>query len=392
MAIIVKKFGGTSVGSVELIRHIAARIAAGKKPGDAVVLVVSAMAKTTDDLVALAYGISPHPSRRELDMLLTAGERISMALLSLALQEEGLDSISFTGSQSGIITDDRHGNARILNVNAFRIREELARGKIVIVAGFQGVSQSKEITTLGRGGSDTSAVALACYLQAERCEIHTDVDGVFTADPRLVRSARLLPELGYAQMLALAYNGSKVLHPRAVEFAWKYQIPVEVKSSFTFEPGTLLTPAPTTQQGTNMEERKITAIAHKQNLIRYSVAADQRLIGALKDWHNEIFRWWVEGARAELVCEAKYDAEIAHWLDTRQIAILGREAGLGGVTLVGLGINLDPGWLARTLELCAPYAIRRVQHSDMTIELLLPSEQVPACVQALHQAFLGDTP
>jgi aspartate kinase len=197
MAIIVKKFGGTSLGSIELIRNIARRIALEAGKGDSLVLVVSAMAKTTDELINLAYQISEHPSRRELDMLLTAGERISMSLLSLALQEEGYSSISFTGSQSGIITDERHGNARILNVNAFRIKEELDKGKIVIVAGFQGVSQSKEITTLGRGGSDTSAVALACYLQAKKCEIYTDVDGVYTADPKIVSNAKLLPAIDY---------------------------------------------------------------------------------------------------------------------------------------------------------------------------------------------------
>ena len=174
------------MGNTDLIQNIARKIAREKRAEDSLVLVVSAMAKTTDDLVKLAYGISNHPSRRELDMLLTAGERISMSLLSLALQNEGLESISFTGSQSGIITDNKHGNARILNVNAFRINQELEKGKIVIVAGFQGVSQDKEITTLGRGGSDTSAVALACYLKAGRCEIYTDVAGVYSADPRLV--------------------------------------------------------------------------------------------------------------------------------------------------------------------------------------------------------------
>ncbi|MCK9332781.1 MAG: aspartate kinase, partial [Candidatus Cloacimonetes bacterium] len=189
MAIIVKKFGGTSVGSVELIRSIAKKLAKAYRHGDQLVLVVSAMAKTTDNLFSLAYEITKHPSRREMDMLLTAGERISMSLLSLSLLEEGISSISFTGSQSGIITDDHHGNAKILKVNAFRIHEELAKEKIVIVAGFQGVSINKEITTLGRGGSDTSAVALACYLGADKCEIYTDVEGVYSADPRIVPHA-----------------------------------------------------------------------------------------------------------------------------------------------------------------------------------------------------------
>ncbi len=386
MAIIVKKFGGTSVGSVELIRNIARRIAAEHRPGEALVLVVSAMAKTTDGLVKLAREISEHPSRRELDMLLTAGERISMALLSLSLQEEGFGSISFTGSQSGIITDDMHGNARILNVNAFRINEELAKGRIVIVAGFQGVSQAKEITTLGRGGSDTSAVALASYLKAARCEIFTDVAGVFTADPRSVPEARRLDSLDYGQMLALAYNGSKVMHPRAVEFALKYEIPVEVKSSFTFEPGTLLQKE---IKGYTMEERKITAIAHKENLTSYLLARDGKLIQLLKAWNNEIFKYFAAGDTLELIIEDKYTSEVEYLLQQSGIPILERQNGLGYVTLVGLGINLDPGFLASTLELCQPHQLLRAQHSDKTIELMLPSDQVRTCVAALHNAFIG---
>ncbi len=387
MVITVKKFGGTSVGSVDLIQNIARKIVQQKSADDALVLVVSAMAKTTDDLVKLAYGISEHPSHRELDMLLTAGERISMALLSLALQKEGLASISFTGSQSGIITNNRHGNARILTVNAFRIVQELEQGKIVIVAGFQGVSQAKEITTLGRGGSDTSAVALACYLQSERCEIFTDVDGVYTADPRLVPSARKLPEIDYAQMLALAYSGSKVMHPRAVEFACKYQIPVEVKNSFTFAPGTLIHKE-ISDKGTKMEERNITAIAHKENLLRLELARDEKLSSLLQGWDNEIFKYTVSENSIELIIEDKYASEAGYQLEKQGITPLSREQGIGYVTLVGLGINLDPGFLARTLQLCSGFQIRRVQHSEMTIELMLPSGQVRDCVALLHKAFL----
>lgn len=387
MVITVKKFGGTSVGSVDLIQNIARKIVQQKSADDALVLVVSAMAKTTDDLVKLAYGISEHPSHRELDMLLTAGERISMALLSLALQKEGLASISFTGSQSGIITNNRHGNARILTVNAFRIVQELEQGKIVIVAGFQGVSQAKEITTLGRGGSDTSAVALACYLQSERCEIFTDVDGVYTADPRLVPNARKLPEIDFAQMLSLAYSGSKVMHPRAVEFACKYQIPVEVKSSFTFAPGTLIHKE-ISDKGNKMEERNITAIAHKENLLRLELARDEKLSSLLQGWDNEIFKYTVSENSIELIIEDKYASEAGYQLEKQGITPLSREQGIGYVTLVGLGINLDPVFLARTLQLCSSFQIRRVQHSEMTIELMLPSGQVRDCVALLHKAFL----
>ncbi len=387
MAIIVKKFGGTSVGSTDLIQNIARKIALEKRPEDSLVLVVSAMAKTTDELMGLAYGISDHPSRRELDMLLTAGERISMSLLSLALHKEGFSSISFTGSQSGIITDTRHGNARILNVNAFRINQELDKGKIVIVAGFQGVSQDKEITTLGRGGSDTSAVALACYLEAGRCEIYTDVDGVHTADPRLVPKARLLPGIDYPQMLALAYNGSKVMHPRAVEFALKYRIPVEVKSSFSFGPGTLIQPR---TQGKMMEERNITAIAHKEKLLRYELARDAKLSGLLQAWNNEIFKYNLRENGIELLIEEKYEGEADHLFEQHGVRPISKTSGIGHVTLVGLGINLDPGFLAQTLELCTAFDLQRVQHGDMTMELTLPSAQVRDCVLKLHTAFIGD--
>lgn len=388
MAIIVKKFGGTSLGSIELIRNIARRIALEAGKGDSLVLVVSAMAKTTDELINLAYQISEHPSRRELDMLLTAGERISMSLLSLALQEEGYSSISFTGSQSGIITDERHGNARILNVNAFRIKEELDKGKIVIVAGFQGVSQSKEITTLGRGGSDTSAVALACYLQAKKCEIYTDVDGVYTADPKIVSNAKLLPAIDYSQMLALSYNGSKVIHPRAVEFAYKYSIPVEIKSSFTFAPGTMLIQEKSFKEE-NMEERHITAIAHKEDLLSYIIPKTDETIELLKSWNWEIFKYLVTENQIELIIEEKYDKEIQYLLSQKEIPILKTENGIGYVTLVGLGINLDPSFLADTLKLCQPFHINRIQHSDKTIEIMLPSSEVKDCVQILHSAFIG---
>ena len=388
MAIIVKKFGGTSLGSIDLICNIAHRIALEAGKGDSLVLIVSAMAKTTDELINLAYQISEHPSRRELDMLLTAGERISMSLLSLALQEEGYSSISFTGSQSGIITDERHGNARILNVNAFRIKEELEKGKIVIVAGFQGVSQSKEITTLGRGGSDTSAVALACYLQANKCEIYTDVDGVYTADPKIVSEAKLLSTIDYAQMLALSYNGSKVMHSRAVEFAYKYSIPVEIKSSFTFAPGTMLIQEKSFKEE-NMEERHITAIAHKEDLLSYIIPKTDETIELLKSWNWEIFKYLVTENQIELIIEEKYDKEIQYLLSQKEIPILKTEIGIGYVTLVGLGINLDPGFLAETLKLCQPFHIKRIQHSDKTIEIMLPSSEVKDCVRTLHSAFIG---
>ena len=388
MAIIVKKFGGTSVGSIELIQNIAHNIAQQKREGDSLVLVVSAMAKTTDGLMELAHQICEHPSRRELDMLLTAGERISMALLSLSLQKEGLSSISFTGSQSGIITDNRHGNARILEVNAFRINQELEKGKIVIVAGFQGVSQAKEITTLGRGGSDTSAVALACYLNAGKCEIYSDVDGVFSADPRLVPQARLLQEIDHSQMLALANAGSKVMHPRAVEFAQRFNIPVELKSSFSFAPGTLIHQIK--RNSTEMEDKKITAIAHKEGLLRLVLPAKQGLELFSSGTHIEFFRYEIQRDRLELFIEGSFVAEAEFLLQEKGIEVLEREDGLGWVSLVGLGIETDAQILSRVLQSCFAFHVLRVVPGNMNIGLMLPSRQTQDCLQALHNTFFGD--
>jgi len=391
MAIIVKKFGGTSVGSVELIRKIARCLAKDYHRGDQLVVVVSAMAKTTDNLFNLAYEITRHPSRRELDMLLTAGERISMSLLSLSLMEEGISSISFTGSQSGIITDNHHGNAKILKVNAFRIHEELVKDKIVIVAGFQGVSTTKEITTLGRGGSDTSAVALACYLGADKCEIFTDVKGVYTADPRIVPGASFIKEIGYANMLALAYNGSKVLHPRAVEFACKYHVPVEVKSSFTFEDGTMIR-AEESPKESLMEDRHVSAIAHKEAVMRYCLELDDKTVDLLKIWHHEIFKIVGLEHSLELYVETKYESEIDHLLGQESISPISKEDGIGFVILVGLGLAADPAFVATVVQSCKGMGLKRISHSERSLELMLPAENVAETVRILHHELIGDKP
>ena len=240
MAIIVQKYGGTSVVNADRIKRVAARIARTKDQGNRLVVVVSALGQTTDDLVALAHQVSREPSGREFDMLLATGEQVSIALLAMALQDLGYDAISFTGSQVGIITDSSHTKARIISADRNRILRELDKDKAVIVAGFQGMSEGQEITTLGRGGSDTTAVALATVLPADVCEIYTDVDGVFTADPRIVPEARKLPAISYDEMLELAGAGAKVLHVRAVELAKKYGVKLHVRSSFTEEEGTLV--------------------------------------------------------------------------------------------------------------------------------------------------------
>ncbi len=237
MGLIVQKFGGTSVGTPERVRSVADRVVACRKRGNELVVVVSAMGHTTDELIALAHQVSSRPPHREMDMLLTAGERISMALLSMALADRGVPALSFTGSQSGIITDSSHRRARIRRILADRVRSTVADGKVAIVAGFQGVSETKEITTLGRGGSDTTAVALAATLGAEHCEIYTDVAGVYSADPRIVPEARLWKRIAYDPMIELATLGAGVLHPRCVEMAKRFQVPLRVLSSFDPQEG-----------------------------------------------------------------------------------------------------------------------------------------------------------
>jgi len=257
---LVQKYGGTSVNGPERIRAVARRIAASKAAGASLVVVVSAMGDTTDELIALAHRVSPHPNRREMDMLLTTGERVSMALLAMALHDLGVEAISFTGSQSGILTDESHSNARIQAVRPERIRAELARGRAVIVAGFQGVSPvTKEITTLGRGGSDTTAVALAAALAPARCEIYTDVEGVFTADPRVVPGARVIPRLSFRSCSALAHLGGRVLHARCVDLAARERVPVVVRSSFTDSPGTEIVEA-------EVENPRVEAVAHQKDV------------------------------------------------------------------------------------------------------------------------------
>jgi aspartate kinase len=236
--LIVQKYGGTSVGSIERIRCVAKKIIETKKKYGSVVAVVSAMGDSTDRLVEMAYSITSKPSEREMDMLLATGEMVSISLLSMAIEAEGFEAVSLTGPQSGIITDLHHKNARILDIDTARVLRELDEGRIVVAAGFQGITETRDIATLGRGGSDTTAVALAAALNAEKCEIYTDVDGIYTSDPRKVKTAKKLDVISYDEMLELAFLGAQVLHPRSVELARKFKVPLEVKSSFEDKPGT----------------------------------------------------------------------------------------------------------------------------------------------------------
>ena len=270
MGLIVQKFGGSSVADAEGLKRVASRIVATKKSGHQVVVVVSAMGDTTDELIDLANQVSPLPNGRELDMLLTAGERISMALLAMAISNLGHEARSFTGSQAGIITTSTHGKARVIDVTPGRIQEALKEGAIAIVAGFQGVSQdTNDITTLGRGGSDTTAVALAAALEADVCEIYTDVDGIFSADPRVVPTARKLSTVTYEEMLELAASGAKVLHLRCVEYARRYELPIHVRSSFSNKEGTWV--VKDHPEGGEMEQAIIAGIAHDKSEAKVTI-------------------------------------------------------------------------------------------------------------------------
>ena len=275
MGLVVQKYGGSSVADATSIKRVAQRIVETKKAGNQVVVVVSAMGDTTDELIDLANQVSPLPAPRELDMLLTAGERISMALVAMAVGQLGFEARSFTGSQAGVITDSVHGKARIIDVTPGRIRTAIDEGAIAIVAGFQGVSQdSKDITTLGRGGSDTTAVALAAALEADVCEIYTDVDGVFSADPRIVPNARQLGAISYEEMLEMAASGAKVLHLRCVEYARRFDLPIHVRSSFSNKQGTwVIKERPV---GDEMEQPIIAGVAHDRSEAKITVVGVDR--------------------------------------------------------------------------------------------------------------------
>ncbi|HLX88451.1 MAG TPA: aspartate kinase, partial [Acidimicrobiales bacterium] len=291
MSLVVQKFGGTSVGDADRIRAVADHVARTHRRGEGgVVVVVSAMGKTTDDLLRLADDVSSAKPPRELDMLLTAGERVSMALLVMALADLGIDAVSFTGSQAGIITDSTHTRAKIVEVRGDRLREALAGGRVPVVAGFQGVSGDRDVTTLGRGGSDTTAVALAAALGAEACEIYTDVSGVFSADPRIVPEAHRIPQLSFEEMLDIAASGGRVLALRSVEFARNHHVPLHVRSSFTWEPGTWIV-----EEDPTMEQAVVTAVTHDTSEAKVTVTGvpdrpgiAARLFRALADRHVNV--------------------------------------------------------------------------------------------------------
>src|ERR687896_395217 len=386
MAVIVQKYGGTSVPDATPIQRVAERIVAAAEEGQKVCVVVSAMGDTTDELLDLAAQISVAPHARELDMLLTAGERISMALLSMAIIERGREAISFTGSQAGIVTDTAHGKARIVDVRARRGLEALDAGRIAIVAGFQGVSTDYDVTTLGRGGSDTTAVALAAALGAGACEIYTDVDGVFTADPRLVPAARKLHALSYEEMLEMAASGARVLQLRSVEFARNHGVKLHVRSSFSEAEGTWIRE----EDQRMLEKAMISGITHTLDEVLYEVGnADPAVL------FDEIAGAGVNVDTIvqigdEIVFSAPIEdhADVAGALDRLDVAYRSRDD-LARVSVVGAGMKSHPGIAAKTFTTLDELGIETqvLSTSPIKISCHVATEDVERAVEALHEAF-----
>nr|WP_255648042.1 aspartate kinase [Pseudalkalibacillus hwajinpoensis] len=397
------KFGGTSVGDVEKIKNVSKRLIEAVNNGDEVVAVVSAMGKTTDELVGLSKGITAKPSARELDMLLTTGEQVTTALLSMALNEEGYDAISLTGWQAGIKTETLHGNARILDIDASRMNQHLAEGKIVIVAGFQGLTDTFDIATLGRGGSDTTAVAIAAALKADRCEIYTDVDGVYTTDPRYVKGARKLSTISYDEMLELANLGAGVLHPRAVEFAKNYNILLEVRSSFTNEPGTLI------EEVVSMEQNLVVrGLAFESNVTKITISGLPNEITTLPSLFSSLA---ANGINVDVIIQStgeKNTTSISFSIETASLELtldvlrrikvklpyehIYHESELAKVSIVGSGMISNPGVAAQMFEVLAEHGIemKMVSTSEIKVSTIVPEEKMIYAIESLHDKFQLD--
>ena len=400
MPLVVQKFGGTSVADAERIRAVADHVARSRRDGNDVVVVVSAMGKTTDELVRLAADVSATQPAREVDMLLSAGERISMALLCMALADLGVPATSFTGSQAGIVTDEVHTRAKILEVKGDRLRLTLAAGGVPVVAGFQGVSTANDVTTLGRGGSDTTAVALAAALGADACEIYTDVPGVFTSDPRIVPEARRLPRVSFEEMLEIAATGGRVLALRSVEFARNHHVPLHVRSSFTWEPGTWVG-----EEDPEMEQAMVTAVTHDLSEAKVTVTRvpdrpglAARLFRALAD-RNVNVDMIVQNTSTDGTTDISFTVPGADLAVSAEVAAgLVPELGATGVTtddqvarvsLIGAGMKTHPGVTARTFETLAAEGINieMISTSSIRISCMVRADRAEAAVQALHAAF-----
>jgi aspartate kinase len=410
VGLVVQKYGGSSVSDAGRIRAVAERIVATRDAGNDVCVVVSAMGDTTDELLDLAQQVSDEPPGRELDMLLTAGERISMALLAMAIAELGVEARSFTGSQAGVITDRAHGKARIIDVTPGRIRGALDEGAVAIVAGFQGVSQdTKDVTTLGRGGSDTTAVALAAALGAAVCEIYTDVDGVFTADPRIVPVARRVPSITYEEMLEMAANGAKVLHLRCVEYARRYDIPIHVRSSFTQRAGTIVSArwsAEAYEGDTPMEQPMISGVAHDRSEAKITIVGVPDVVGAAARLFHVVAD---AGVNVDMIVQnvsahgtgrtdisftlpqADGPAAVSalHSLADAGFESIRYDEEIGKVSLVGAGMRTHPGVSARFFGALADAGvnIEMISTSEIRISVVVRAQDVDRAVAAVHTAF-----
>jgi len=394
------KFGGTSVGSTERIRNVAKRIIGETSKGHEIVVVVSAMGKSTDEMVRLAEDLTSQPSKREMDMLLSTGEQVTIALLTMALQHMGQEAVSYTGWQAGIVTESVHGNARIENMDSVRIEQSLAEGKVVVVAGFQGMDSFGEITTLGRGGSDTTAVALAAAIKAEQCDIYTDVDGIYTSDPRFVHGARKLEQLSYDEMLELANLGAGVLHPRAVEFAKNYGMPLSVRSSLSEVTGTILMEEPT------MENNLIVrGVAFEPEIVRLTIGYEVPFNGSLAKIFTTLAKHHVnvdiivqsimEGTQPSVSFSIKKEdfASTIEILESKKVELgyqsSNFEVGLAKVSIVGSGMVSNPGVAAQMFDRLRKEGIpvKMVSTSEIKVSVVVPESDMIKATNALHDEF-----
>lgn len=404
MAIVVQKYGGSSVADAGKIKNVARRIAEAEDEGHQVVVAISAMGDTTDELFELAYQVAREPSERELDVLLSTGEIVSSTLLAMALRDMGYDAISLSGAQAGIQTDDAHRRARILNVDSKRMKKELEAGRVVIVAGFQGVTGEMDITTLGRGGSDTTAVALAVSLGASQCQIYTDVDGVYNADPRLVPEARPFAEIGYEEMLELATYGARVMHPRAVELGELYGMPILVASSFNRNPGTLI------HGGADMEVRnKVVGIAHDLDVAKITVVGVPDRPGIAAGIFQPLAQAGisvdtiVQNTGLDNVTDLTFTvskSELAHAMRVIEPVVKRIEARecytddqLGKISIIGTGMQNTPGYAARMFDALSEdnINIQLITTSEIRITCIVAAARVEEAVRILYRAFEVET-